>query len=548
MSPATGPLGVLAIAPAEVDAARTRALGRPLDHADELARTVCGRLDDLARRDPEAEVLRGAGGALSAQELLSRVVVARTLLVRHGVRAGDVVAVAGPRAAQTLVAFLAVEALDAVYLPVDPHWPSARTATVLRLSGARTVLVHASPAGDVEKAARDTGAAVVELSAPAGTAPGGDPGDLPASCDPATPRYVIFTSGTTGTPKGAVVEHRSMVNHLRGKVLDLGVGPGSRVAFTAPTVFDIAVWQMLVGPFAGATTVVLDHDDTSFPARTLAAFAREGVTHAELVPAMVGRLLDQVERRSATLPALRWLVSTGEELYPALARRVHDVLPGVRLLNAYGPTECGDDVTHHEVTPACTAAVRLPVGGPVPNVDLYVLVEGADAWRAAADGEPGELFVGGVCVGLGYVGDPSATARAFFRDPFDPGSPTGRLYRTGDLARVEGGAVHYLGRSDRQVKVAGVRMELGEVEAVGERHPGVERCAVVVERATAGGDRLTAYVVPVTDPVPDAELGAHFATYLPAAMVPRAVVHLTELPLTPHGKTDHARLTSGRTA
>ena len=262
----------------------------------------------------------------------------------------------------------------------------------------------------------------------------------------------------------------------------------------------------------------------------------------------VRRLLDQVERRSATLPALRWLVSTGEELYPALARRVHDVLPGVRLLNAYGPTECGDDVTHHEVTPACTAAVRLPVGGPVPNVDLYVLVEGADAWRAAADGEPGELFVGGVCVGLGYVGDPSATARAFFRDPFDPGSPTGRLYRTGDLARVEGGAVHYLGRSDRQVKVAGVRMELGEVEAVGEQHPGVERCAVVVEPATAGGDRLTAYVVPVTDPVPDAELGAHFATYLPAAMVPRAVVHLTELPLTPHGKTDHARLTSGRTA
>jgi non-ribosomal peptide synthetase component F len=168
-------------------------------------------------------------------------------------------------------------------------------------------------------------------------------------------------------------------------------------------------------------------------------------------------------------------------------------MPHARLLNAYGPTECSDDVTHHTVTRGDLDLLRLPIGTPVVNARLHVLREGDDGtWTACDAGETGELFVGGVAVGRGYLGNDERTREAFYRDPFGP-SLTGRLYRTGDAVRLlpagAGGedrpTLQYLGRVDRQVKISGVRMELGEIEAVLQRHPGVRAAAVVVHEYPA---------------------------------------------------------------
>ncbi|MGW4256006.1 AMP-binding protein, partial [Streptomyces californicus] len=395
------------------------------------------------------------------------------------------------------------------------------------------------------KAAAGLGVTVVGAPGPDahGTgSPDADPYGSDGRDQSREPRYCIFTSGTTGRPKGAAVEHRGMVNHLWAKVSDLEFSAGDRLAFTAPLVFDISIWQMLTPLLVGGAVVVVRQEDLAFPRRVRTVLERTGVTVVELVPTVVGWLVGEAERRAPVLPALRWLISTGEELRPELAARALAALPHARLLNAYGPTECSDDVTHHEVTAADTTRPRLPVGGPVDNARLYLLARDEDEgpWRAAEPGEAGDLFVGGVVVGLGYVNDPENNARAFFTDTVDPGSPTGRLYRTGDLARFEDGVVLYLGRVDRQVKVAGVRMELDEIEAVLLRHPAVDRAAVTVP--VIDGHPVLAAHYTVRGPVTPEELRAHLAASLPEAMVPRRLTELDALPLTPNGKTDHRAL------
>jgi acyl-coenzyme A synthetase/AMP-(fatty) acid ligase len=231
---------------------------------------------------------------------------------------------------------------------------------------------------------------------------------------------------------------------------------------------------------------------------------------------------------------LRWLLTTGEEIQVKLAATLLDALPGTQLLNAYGPTECSDDVTHHTVTARDLARPRIPIGGPVANCVLYLLVRDGDSWRAAAPGETAELFVGGVCVGRGYLHRPDLTRAAFFRDVLDPTSVTGRLYRTGDLVRLDDGALTYLARADRQVKVAGVRMELDEIEAVLTRHPRVTECAVALDE-TSG--RVGACVVAPGASID--ELRDHARAWLPAAVVPATWTFVDALPRTRNGKIDH---------
>ncbi|WP_327737899.1 amino acid adenylation domain-containing protein [Streptomyces nojiriensis] len=540
-APAFSPLPL-----AEGAAARATALSLGRLAEFDTSTGVLHHVARFAAATPDAPAVIDGDTTLTYPELLTRAARFRAALVSAGCGAGSVVAAVGDRSADTIAAFLALEGLGAVYLPLATDWPAQRVTEVLERSAAGFLLDYSGAPG----AGGPGGETAVKAAAGLGTtvvaAPGPDAAVAPYASDgrdqSLEPRYCIFTSGTTGRPKGAAVEHRGMVNHLWAKVCDLEFSAGDRLAFTAPLVFDISIWQMLTPLLVGGAVVVVRQQDLDFPRRVRTVLERTGVTVVELVPTVVGWLVAEAERRAPVLPALRWLISTGEELRPELAARALAALPHVRLLNAYGPTECSDDVTHHEVTAADTTRPRLPVGGPVDNARLYLLVRDEDEgpWRAAEPGEAGDLFVGGVVVGLGYVNDPDNNARAFFTDPLDPDSPTGRLYRTGDLARFEDGVVLYLGRVDRQVKVAGVRMELDEIEAVLLRHPAVDRAAVTVP-VVDGHPALAAHYT-VRGPVTPEELRAHLAGSLPEAMVPRRLTELDALPLTPNGKTDHRAL------
>ncbi|MFB4314447.1 amino acid adenylation domain-containing protein [Actinomadura sp. 21ATH] len=491
--PARDALPVLGIAAAE--AARAAGLaerhGMVREPAGDLADPLIARVERFAaERDRPA--VTDAGRTLTYGELAAEARRLAALLEGEGAGPGVVVGVGGERRATVVAAFLAIELVGALYVPADATWPAGRVRDVLAQAGAPLLLVvdEGETAPALLDGAAEAGARVVRARDAAGRAPWAGPARLEA---PDQPRYVLFTSGSTGRPKGAVVEHQGMVNHLYAKIVDLGLTGADAVAQTAPLGFDISVWQMLCPLLLGGRVVVVGDDAAHDPAALARTVAAEAVTVVELVPTMVRHLLDDLDGERAALSGLRWMIATGEELPAELARRWLAAMPHARLLNAYGPTECSDDVTHHTVTAADLDLLRLPIGTPIAGTRLYVLrrddeeAGGDGTWAACDVGETGELFVGGVCVGRGYLGDFERTRDAFYQDPFEDG-PTGRLYRTGDAVRLlppgAGGedrpVLQYLGRVDRQVKISGVRMELGEIEAVLQRHPSVGAAAVVV--------------------------------------------------------------------
>ncbi|WP_253780960.1 condensation domain-containing protein, partial [Goodfellowiella coeruleoviolacea] len=344
---------------------------------------------------------------------------------------------------------------------------------------------------------------------------------------------MIFTSGSTGRPKGAMVHRRGMINHLLAKVEDLALSEGDTVVLSAPLTFDISVWQLLAGLVVGGRVRAVGRETAADPK---ALFGLAGMTVLEVVPSLLRAALDLWDSGVAAPElGLRWLVVTGEALPWDLCVRWLDRYPGIPLVNAYGPTECSDDVTHALIDQAAVAhavaagagdglGVRAPIGRAVRNTQLYVL---GDDLQPVPVGVVGELYVGGVGVGRGYLGDAARTASTFVANPFG----AGRLYRTGDrVVYRSDGQLEFVERRDFQVKVRGHRIELGEVEAALRSLPGVRDVAVAV---VAG--RLVGYVVGQADL-------AEVRGLLPDYMVPSVLVELAALPLTANGKVDRKAL------
>ncbi|WP_213453289.1 non-ribosomal peptide synthetase [Rhizomonospora bruguierae] len=475
---------------------------------------------------PAAIAVADDHGARTYAELAAEAGGYAAELAGRGAGPGDLVAVVAERSPRFVAMVLGVLWTGAAYLPVEPSTPPDRARRMCATVGVRVLLVQP---GHTEYA-KQLGVPSVVTADPA-AATGFDP--VPREPDGLA--YVIFTSGSTGVPKGAMVTDGGMDNHLEAKRLDLALTPADVVALTAPLSFDISVWQALAPLTAGGRVAVGSAANLSEPAELAAWVARHGVTVLEVVPSYLTVILDALDgspRLRAALEPLRLLVATGEALPSALARRWHELRPDVPIMNAYGPTECSDDVTHHVVTPAdCAAGDWAPIGQKIINTDLYVV---DPAGAVVPDGAEGELLVGGAGVGRGYLGDPAGTALAFRPDHLS-GRPGRRLYRTGDRVRRDvDGTLHYLGRRDRQVKVRGHRIELGEVEAQLLRVDGVAAAACVV---TAG--RLRAFVTlrGGATHTPAAILG-ELRELVPAHLVPQRLTVLDRIPTTPAGKAD----------
>ncbi|WP_073920522.1 non-ribosomal peptide synthetase [Streptomyces sp. CB00455] len=518
-----------------------------------------------AALDPGRTALTADGHRLTYGRLNARVNRLAHRLRALGVGPDTVVGIRAERSARTVLAVLAVLKAGGAYLPLDPEYPAGRLAFLVADAGVSLLLTDGEPAGGGGRAGTgaDTGADA-GADAGAGTAAGDGPVTLaldgildeePAGAWAGLPEtdpvplaygdnlaYVIYTSGSTGRPKGVLVHRRGMGNHLLAKIEDLALTAHDTVVHNAPLAFDISVWQMLAPLAAGARVHVEDRDTAADPLELFPRTAAEGATVLEVVPSLLRAALDSWDTGALTLelPRLRWMVVTGEALPPDLARRWFDRFPGVPVVNAYGPTECSDDVTHALIGSGDPIGdVRVTIGHPVRNTRLHVLDAGL---RQVPVGAPGELFVAGDGVTRGYGGRPGLTAERFLPDPYGP--PGTRLYRTGDVASWNAdGSLEFLGRVDHQVKIRGVRMELGEIEAVLTERPEISAAAAVVREDTPGVQRLVAYLVPAAGAEPHpAALRAELGTFLPAAMVPSVLVVLDALPLTPNGKTDRKAL------
>ena len=511
------------------------------DKADQpVERTFVQAFDERAAREPDrVAISENAGRALDYGALKTRSENLADGLPRHGVQAGRVVALLADRGLDFAAAMIGILRAGRVYLPLDPLHPPDRHRETLRQSGAVLLFsrAHADRAAQLEgeRLALEPLFAHETIHLKRDHAP-----------EPGAPAYVIFTSGSTGKPKGALVAHAGMLNHLRAKIDDLAINAQDRVAQNAPQSFDISVWQFLAPLMTGGQVIVIDDESARDPNLLLSRVAESELTILEVVPSLLRAMLEEPAPVRAGLARLRWLVPTGEALPPDLARQWLNDYPDTPLLNAYGPTECSDDVSHHVIaSPPSADTANMPIGLPILNTRLYVL----DRFlRPTAAGVAGELYVGGICVGGGYLGDPIRTATAFIPDPFCA-IPGQRLYQTGDLVRHHmpddaPGPLIFLGRVDHQVKIRGFRIELGEIESALTRHPRVAG-AVVLGRASASGDqRLIAYIVPEREDDHDlsAELDRALREKLPHYMIPSGYTILSETPITPNGKIDRKAL------
>ena len=463
-------------------------------------------------------------------------------LIRAGVVEETIVAILAERGLDFLAAVLGVWKSGAAYLPLDPLHPAERHRQIL--SQARPILLLAAPAlAPVATAvAAPLGVSVQELRP--------EPREDGACAhrryeplaDPDRLSYVIYTSGSTGLPKGAMVAHRGMINHLWAKITTLDLTAADAVAQTASQCFDISVWQLTAALMVGGRVHIYPDQIAHDPSRLLEAVAADGVSILETVPSLMRTLLEEIQQFDGSrplLPALRWLIPTGEALPPELCRAWAAAYPEIPLLNAYGPTECSDDVSHHPIRAGdvTEGAATVPIGHPVINTQLHLL----DAALLPVPVEvQGEIWVGGDGVGRGYRFEPHRTAQVFLPDPFAVAAGR-RMYRTGDLGcRRTDGALEFLGRIDHQVKIRGFRIEIGEIEQALFACPGV-RHAAVLARGDGAEKRLVAYVV-LAEEVEVSALRRVLGERLPDYMVPAVWVVLPEMPLLSSGKVDRKAL------
>lgn len=487
-------------------------------------------------------------------------------LIERGIGPDALVCIFAERSINFLTSVLGIFKAGGAYLPLDPLSPPARLHNVLEQSKSRFIITTEAESaaltkslGEMDEKPRPQIFLIEECLNQ--VLPDDDP---PIRSAPNDLVYVIFTSGSTGLPKGAMVEQKGMINHLYAKIKDLNLTASDRIVQNASQCFDISVWQFLAGLLAGGQIHIVD-DDVAHDTEALLGYVESNqISILEVVPSMLRTILDLINPSSNDSPqfsALRWMILTGEALPPRYCAEWLGLYPHIPMFNAYGPTECSDDVTHYPIYEApAEDVVHMPIGYPVANMQLYVVEQQGEEFKLCPVGASGELCVTGIGVGRGYINDAQRTKAAFFKDPFSENSDA-RLYRTGDLARyLPDGRIEFLGRIDSQVKIRGFRIELGEIESILLRHEGVKECAVIVRSARqmqgklvareclanveadrSERKRLLAYLA-CREEISNLALRGFLQQYLPPYMIPEQFIRLDAFPLNANGKVDKNNL------
>jgi amino acid adenylation domain-containing protein/non-ribosomal peptide synthase protein (TIGR01720 family) len=503
--------------PAERDWLLAEASGTAVPNTDA---TITGLVEAQVVRTPDAVAVVAADESLTYAGLNARAERLAVELTGRGVGPETVVSIVLPRTVDMAVALLGVLKAGGAYLPVDPAYASTRLPHILPGVRPHLVLVDAGtrdlvPATDIPILAID------DLDLRTATPTTTQVAQRPAA-GPENLAYIVYTSGSTGVPKGVGITHTTIVNAVKTLVGLAGMESGQRMLLGASFGFDVATFELFSALTTGGSVEIV---------RDVLALAERDSWDVDVVcsvPSAFAELVDHVVDRIRPTA----LNISGEVLTPALAARVRSCWPKARVINSYGPSETFY-ATGHLLHSNESYPVGVPIGRPFPGVRAYILGPGLNL---LPPGAPGELYLAGA--GRGYPGQPALTADRFVADPY--GAPGARMYRTGDLARFSAdGELQHLGRIDTQVKIRGYRVEPGEVEAALTVHPRIAAAAVVARR---NGDAhyLAAYVVAVAgEAVPDsAELGDHLAGRLPDYMVPAVFVPLDRLPLSPNGKLD----------
>ncbi|MGI9341908.1 MAG: amino acid adenylation domain-containing protein, partial [Gammaproteobacteria bacterium] len=503
---------------------------------------VLERFENHAGRSPDACAIIDDSSRATYGELERRANRLANHLLEHGLRAGARVAVCMDKSIDAVASMLATHKIGCAFVPIDPDYPRRRIADMLDSAVPDAVMTRTRFAGLFDGSTA-TDIVIVRLDADVDAIAACPESRPPRRLSPSQPAYVLFTSGTTGRPKGAIVTQANLANAFDAWVDVYELSPDDRHLQMAGLAFDVFTGDWVRALGSGAQLVLCQKETLLEPPALLRLLRDQRISVAEFVPAVVRGLMRHVVATGGDLKFMRLVIVGSDDWY---GHECNELVAMVgeqgRVINSYGTAETAIDSTWFDATAACADAplaanAVVPIGAPFANTQVYVC---DDSLRPTPIGVPGELCIGGAGVGAGYVDDAAATELSFVPDPF---AQHGRLYRTGDRARWRNdGSLELLGRLDRQVKLRGFRIELGEIEAALANDAGVVASVVVMQDGASGNRRLVAYIVPADDAPDTARIVRRLRTQLPDYMVPALIVPLPALPLTPNGKLDRRAL------
>ncbi|MGO8789224.1 MAG: non-ribosomal peptide synthetase [Terriglobia bacterium] len=503
--------------------------------------TIHELFEAQAARTPEATAFFSETGRVSYRDLNRRANQIARYLQSQGAGPETFVGVCLERSLEAVVGLLGALKTGAAFVPLDPAYPRDRLAFMI--ADAQIPLVVSRRKW--LPVMRGKGIRVVCLDADNRLIEAQEVDNLPSAAGPASVAYVLYTSGSSGVPKGVLGPHRGAVNRFAWMWKNFPFQGGEVGCLATSLNFVDSIWEVFGPLLRGIPSVIISEQTVRDPAELLPALATHAVTRIVTVPSLLGVLLDSHPDLGNRLPSMKLWVSSGEALLPSLSTRFYEAMPNATLLNLYGSTEVAADVTAYVVRPMLDGHGPIPLGRPIDNTQCYVL---DTQLQPVPIGVRGDLYVGGAGLARGYCHLPELTAKRFVADPFRA-EPGARLYKTGDQVRyLPDGRLQYLGRNDQQVKIRGFRVELEEIESILVRHPALSAAAVMVREEKPDEKYLMAYVVPrqsAKPPTPKA-LRDFLKEKLPDYMVPTDFFLLETLPLTPSGKLDRRALPMAR--
>lgn len=529
----------IASLPVLTDGEKRQLLTQWNDSSRDYPRDTCAHhlFEIQASRTPDTEALLLEKKCLTYRELNEQANQVAHYLQQVGVGPEIPVGICVKRSLEMLVGILGILKAGGVYVPLDPTFPKERLAFMLEDTAA-SVLLTSKPL--TEKLAPN-GIHVVCLDTDWETIAkeGNENPTSKVSVDNLA--YILYTSGSTGLPKGVMMPHASLVNLISWqRAYSNNIREGTRTLQYAPFGFDVSFQEIFSTWSTGGTLIMLNEDQHRDPVETLRLIGKMRIERLFMPFVALEQLAEAADRVGLIPKSLREVNTAGEQL--RITPKIHQLfeqIPDCKLINQYGPTE-----TH------VVSAFELrekpgrwphfpPIGRPIANTRLYIL---DGALEPVPIGIPGELYIGGAGLARGYLNRPNLTNERFVSDPFDD-APEARLYKTGDLVRyLADGNIVFLGRMDGQVKIRGYRIELGEIEVVLSKHPAVDQCVVAVREDTPGDRHLAAYVVGDQEKTSTSELREFLKGKLPDYMIPAAIMMVEHLPLTPNGKVDYRAL------
>ncbi|MCK6076575.1 non-ribosomal peptide synthetase [Paenibacillus silvae] len=486
--------------------------------------------EDQVRRNPEATAILFRDEKLSYRELNERSNQLAHLLRNMGVARNDTVAIMIERSFEMIIGIFAILKAGAAYLPINPAYPQERTMHILQDSQTKILLTynHVLYSSDCVVLPLD------KLDTDAYSS------DNPALINEATDLvYVIYTSGSTGKPKGVMIEHQALINRINWMQKAYPLNKDDTILLKTNFTFDVSVWELIWWSIVGAKVCILEPRLERFPQAISQAVQLHSVTVIHFVPSMLNAFLNYFQEVPCNydFSTLRFVFSSGEELLQKHVQNFNNLFnscSSTTLVNLYGPTEATIDVTYYNC-PIEDVPAFIPIGKAIDNTELYVIKHG----KECLIGEIGELHIGGICLARGYVNNPRLTAEKFISHPYKPSE---RVYKTGDLVCwLPDGNMEYHGRIDHQVKIRGLRIELGEVESVITTSSMISECTVMPQVISESITRLIAFVKP-EEHYSEVQLIEYIKRYLPEYMLPYRFIIINSFPLTDNGKLDRGQL------